>query len=174
MSDHPETSLVYTTPPPPPYLPPRMTYTIELLEYDSSDDEDTINTVVDLQSSPVTEGILNVYVDIAISTEKFVDDQVRKKSTIPLQFIEQLTTQIDSVIIIYHSLPVDHGLKVDFGVVLRDLEHQKNRIEQYMHKPERKTSDREAKIEAYQDPEIACYAELSKDGLKTRNRFYKR
>ena len=167
-------NLVFNIPPPPPHFPARMIHIIEILEDSDSDSDMMTDNVVDVQESPISETVLNVYVDIAISTEKFVDEQIKKKAKIPQAFVEQLMTQIDSAIIIFHSIPPDHDLKFDFGAVLQDLKKQKFKIDQYMHKTKRKSSSWQAKVEAYQDPEIACYAELSKDGLKTRNRFYKR
>lgn len=119
--------------------------------------------------------ILYVYVDIAVATKKYVDYMIMHKVTIPPSFLSQLGRTIDEVTIIYHKYDNEDGnLKYEFGVVLRDLKIQLFRIEQYMFKFERLNSNKEAKIEAYQDPDVAAYAELTKTGLKTRNKFYQR
>jgi hypothetical protein len=146
-------------------------HVIEIL--DDSDDEFE-DIFVEVGNSPSIESLLDTYVDIAISSAEFIHDKVCKKERIPSYFVEHLDTQIDSAIIIFHSIPPEHILKRDFGAVLQDLKKQKFKLDRYMYKTKRTSSNRQAKIEAYQDPEIACYAELSKHGLKTRNKFYKR
>ena len=155
---------------PPPLLIPQLIRIIEIVDDSDSD----VDMMMDIEGMSIDEGVLNVYVDIAIAIEKFVNEQIKNKAKIPEPFIEYLVSQIDAAIIIYHSIPSDHDLKYDFGSVLQDLKKQKFKIDQYMYSVKRTSAARQAKIEAYQDPEIACYAELSKDGLKTRNRFYKR
>lgn len=118
---------------------------------------------------------IRIYVDIAISTEQFVTSVISKREKIPDTLVNRLSKVIDEVTIIYHGLEtLDSDVKYDVGIVLNDLKNQMFRIEQYMFKMKRLTPAVEAKIEAYEDPEIAAYAELTKDGLKTRNRFYKR
>jgi hypothetical protein len=146
---------------------------VQIIETYTDDDSDDSDMEVEVEGE-VNENVLNVYVDIAIAAEKFIDEKIKKKDKITPEFVSNLITQIDSATILYHTIANDHPLKHDFGVVLNDLRNQKYKVDRYNYKTKRKSAAKEAKIEAYQDPEIACYAELSKDGLKTRNRFYKR
>jgi hypothetical protein len=56
---------------------------------------------------------------------------------------------------------------------IRDDAH--GAIEQYQgHHPSRKSEARRLQEDAYADPDVAAMAELTKGGIKTRNRFYKR
>ena len=170
MSTNNTNDLILPGPPPPIPLVPHLIHIIEIF----SDDDSDSDMEIEMSDSRVSENVLNVYVDIAIATERFVKNKIDKKEKISSVFINNLNTQIDAATILYHSIPMSHDLKYDFGAVLQDLKNQRFKIQQYMYSSKRKTAAQEAKIEAYQDPEVACYAELSKDGLKTRNRFYKR
>lgn len=159
-----------TTPQQIQYITPHLIQVIEIL----SDDDDSDSDMDIVLQGDVDENLLNIYVDIAVSTEKFINEKISKKEQIPQEFIDTLNTQVDSATIIFHSMSFEHDLRADFGAVLQDLKKQQFRIKQYTYKAKRLSASRQAKIEAYGDPTIACYAELSKDGLKTRNRFYKR
>lgn len=149
-------------------LPPHVEI-VELSDGNSSSDSDDDEYTIE-----ISENVLEVYVDIVIATEDFVEKTISTKKKFNPTFINTLSSHIDTATIIIHSLPYNDELRYDLGVVIQDLKTQKFKIEQYMFHSKRMNAEQQAKIEAYQDPEIACYSELSKNGLKTRNRFYKR
>lgn len=135
------------------------------------------NTEMDADEIELNEDTLSVYINIARMTNKIVTDSIRRKEPIVSTLIAQLKTSINEMTIIYHSFADtddEIDMKYDFGIALQDLKSILYRIERYMYKKKRCSASEEAKVEAYQDPVVAAYAETSTGGIKTRNGFYKR
>lgn len=128
------------------------------------------------QQTPIMEGfeILNVFIDASIMLETIIDRNILNKCDFKDSFNKALQEQIEQVESIYATLEYSSPVKYEMGIVLQDLKSQQDRIFRYEHAKKRKSQSYRAKEEAYSFPEIAALAECTKDGLKTRNKYYKR
>ena len=122
----------------------------------------------------IDDGIVDVYSDIAAATKKYLTKKIKRKNKIPREYKLSLMSHIDSATIIYHGIDDNEYLKYNFGMALRALNLQLFRLERYEFCTQRMNPAKEAKIEAYSDPSVAAYAELTRGGLKTRNKYYAR
>lgn len=118
--------------------------------------------------------LLDAIVNITVEIEKYVDSCIKKKLKMPDDIRDSLVSHIANSSLTYHCFDEGDELKYEYGLVLNDLKDILFKLDRYAFKPTRMNAQKEAKIDAYSDPEVAAYVEMTKGGLKTRNRFYKR
>lgn len=121
-----------------------------------------------------SQDVLNVFVDAAIFIEIQIDTTIKQKSSFTAAFKAALWEQCEQVTSIYATIGNGDENKYDIGIIMHDLERQVERVLSYEHERSRKSQNYYAKTDAYSDPEVAALAEYTKDGLKTRNKYYKR
>lgn len=129
---------------------------------------------MEMETIVIDESVLKLYIHLSVSFEKYIYDAIRKKEHIPDSFVINLENNIDNVTALYHGFDDEDEWKRTFGVILNDFKTQLFRINRYKFKRKRMSASEEAKIEAYVDPVVSGYAELTKGKLKTRNRCYDR
>lgn len=110
--------------------------------------------------------MLKRYVDIAIESELLINDIERKLVKLPSGLYKYLSKVLS-------ELKCEDYFNTeyyyDFKIVEKDILEQRRRLSNII---TRRSSNFKTKIEAYSDIDVAVYSETTKNGTKTRNRFY--
>ena len=99
---------------------------------------------------------------------------LKNKNEFSILFKKAVNDQYDRMTATYTAMDSSDAIKFEIGELIYDLERQRERITTYELNRRRKSQDYHAITDAYSDPEIAALVEYTKNGLKTRNKYYKR
>jgi len=120
------------------------------------------------------DDLYDMFNDATILIEIQIDLTIKNKNEFSILFKKAVNDQYDRMTATYTAMDSSDAIKFEIGELIYDLERQRERITTYELNRRRKSQDYHAITDAYSDPEIAALVEYTKNGLKTRNKYYKR